>query len=96
MVKDDDDERPTFPVFNPKTNMVDLKFLLGMLFKDHKEFKEAVKSYSIKNGKEVKFFKNESWRVKSVCKKDAHGQYMHLRCKIPQPCKSRHLLMTHV
>ena len=65
---DSDEDNPTFPVFNARIDMANPVFKLWMIFKSHKEVKEAVKSYSIKHGKEIKFKKNESIRVRAVCK----------------------------
>ncbi|XP_027938704.1 uncharacterized protein LOC114193187 isoform X2 [Vigna unguiculata] len=47
----------------------DFKFKVGMEFYSLKEFKQAVKEYSILNGKEIMFVKNDDIRVRAVCKK---------------------------
>ncbi|KAM7510789.1 hypothetical protein LguiB_009664 [Lonicera macranthoides] len=65
---DEGGENPTYPVFNTKNDMSDPVFKLGMIFKDRKEVKEAIKVYSIKHGKEIKFKKNESSRIRAVCR----------------------------
>ncbi|KAK5803111.1 hypothetical protein PVK06_030752 [Gossypium arboreum] len=50
--------RNKFPLYSDK-----LKFSLGMLFKDGKQFKSAIQKYSKKCRKQLKFIKNE---LKSV------------------------------
>lgn len=59
---------PKFKRFNPLTDMLDLKFELGMKFTDSKEFRSVVRSYSIKNGKGIRFIKNEKCKVNARCK----------------------------
>ena len=47
----------------------DFKFCLGMEFCSFKEFKQALKEYSVLNGREVIFLKNDDIRVRAIRKK---------------------------
>ncbi|XP_058190953.1 uncharacterized protein LOC131308155 [Rhododendron vialii] len=54
--------------FNKKTDMIDPKFKVGMIFPTREIFKEAVREHSIKTGKRLIFTKNDTRRVRVVCK----------------------------
>ncbi|KAH1096708.1 hypothetical protein J1N35_013629 [Gossypium stocksii] len=56
--KDGERMRSKFPLYNDK-----LKFSLGMLFKNGKQFKSALRKYSKECRKQLKFIKNEPKRV---------------------------------
>ncbi|XP_014495097.1 uncharacterized protein LOC106757029 [Vigna radiata var. radiata] len=71
---DDSDEdvcedRKKFPKYREEDMTKTFKFKLGMEFKSLKDFKSALREHSVLNGKEVKFVKNHSKRVRAVCKK---------------------------
>jgi len=42
-----------------------------MEFNSLKEFKEAIMEWNVLNGHEISFEKNESYRVRNVCKEDS-------------------------
>lgn len=45
------------------------KFKVGMQFTSLEQFKKAIRDHSVLNGREVTFPKNDSVRVRGVCKK---------------------------
>jgi len=47
----------------------DFKFKVGMEFCLPKEFKQALKEYSVLHGREIMFVKNDDIRMRAVCKK---------------------------
>ncbi|KAK5839088.1 hypothetical protein PVK06_007848 [Gossypium arboreum] len=59
---EDGERRSKFPLYNDK-----LKFSLGMLFKDGKQFKSAIQKYSKECRRQLKFIKNEPRRVVMRC-----------------------------
>ncbi|KAK6156803.1 hypothetical protein DH2020_011051 [Rehmannia glutinosa] len=59
------------PVFNHKANISDPKFELGMQFPDIATFRSAVRQHTIKQGRDVKFTINLSYKVQAKCK---HGK----------------------
>ena len=58
-----------YPMFKADDVGRDFKFCLGMEFCSLKEFKQALKEYSVLNGREVIFLKNDDVRVRAICKK---------------------------
>ncbi|GAB2233900.1 hypothetical protein Droror1_Dr00003130 [Drosera rotundifolia] len=48
-------KRKKYPFFNEDTDFDNPEFSVGMEFKTHKLFRDAVKEYAIKWGKEIKF-----------------------------------------
>ncbi|KAH1039442.1 hypothetical protein J1N35_041185 [Gossypium stocksii] len=60
--KDGERRRSKFPLYNDK-----LKFSLGILFKDGKQFKSAIQKYSKECRRQLKFIKNERKRVVARC-----------------------------
>ncbi|PPR80947.1 hypothetical protein GOBAR_AA39768 [Gossypium barbadense] len=70
LVESDEDEehedgerrRSKFPLYNDK-----LKFSLGMLFNDGKQFKSAIRKYSKECRRQLKFIKNEPKRFVMRC-----------------------------
>ncbi|KAI8563066.1 hypothetical protein RHMOL_Rhmol03G0084600 [Rhododendron molle] len=55
-------------VFNENTDMVNPIFEVGMEFKTHAVFRDAVKEYAVKWGKEIKFLKSDRRQVRAKCK----------------------------
>ncbi|KAL3517043.1 hypothetical protein ACH5RR_023945 [Cinchona calisaya] len=66
--ENDDNSRkqPKYHVFNEKTDMKDPVFKVGMLFKSVKEFRAAIRAHSIKDGRNVRFKKNEGKRIRAI------------------------------
>ncbi|XP_019189710.1 PREDICTED: uncharacterized protein LOC109184118 [Ipomoea nil] len=65
---DGDSEGGKWPTFRAATEMKDptcIYFTLGMTFASKQEFKEAVHNYAFKNGKDLKFVKNDKERFHS-------------------------------
>ncbi|KAH7846022.1 hypothetical protein Vadar_008846 [Vaccinium darrowii] len=54
-------------IFNEKVDMVNPVFSVGMDFKTHAIFRDAVKQHSIKLGKKIKFVKSDRKKVQAVC-----------------------------
>ncbi|WCJ39720.1 hypothetical protein M5689_020686 [Euphorbia peplus] len=75
----DEETRPRFSEFNMERDFYDPSFQLGMLFGNFKEFKTAVKNWSIKNRFPVKFETNDTLRCIPICPNDS----------TEQPCKFR-------
>ncbi|KAL4273883.1 hypothetical protein GQ457_13G002480 [Hibiscus cannabinus] len=57
--------RSMFSVYNP--NHVNPEFCIGMLFKDGKEFKYAIRKYSKLSRRELKVVRNEPKRIRVKC-----------------------------
>lgn len=64
MTVDMDENDPLYLEFNPKVNMADPQFVIAMKFANNKIFKAAIRAYSIKIRKGIRFTKNESYRVR--------------------------------
>lgn len=60
----DDDSTPKF---NPSTDMANPRFRLLMEFSNIKILKEAVRQYSIKNSRQIRYLKNDLRRIRVVC-----------------------------
>ncbi|GAB2268041.1 hypothetical protein Dimus_038694 [Dionaea muscipula] len=56
------------PIFNEKTDFDNPMFCVGMEFKTHELFRDAVKEYAIKWGKNIRFTENDTKKVRAVCK----------------------------
>ncbi|XP_012850068.1 PREDICTED: uncharacterized protein LOC105969837 [Erythranthe guttata] len=52
--KKDQWKHHNFPVFNPKIDMVDPNFQLGVCFNDAQSFRDAIRQHSIVNGRDIK------------------------------------------
>ncbi|KAH7832980.1 hypothetical protein Vadar_001984 [Vaccinium darrowii] len=57
------------PIFNEQFDMGNPVFIRGMEFKTHSLFRDAVKEYAIKHGKQIGFLKSDREKVRAVCKK---------------------------
>ncbi|KAL3513614.1 hypothetical protein ACH5RR_026331 [Cinchona calisaya] len=65
----DEEVRPTsrFVLFRPETDMEDPNFYVGLQFTSKNEFKKAVQNHAVKWGKEFRWKKNDSIRMRAVC-----------------------------
>ena len=54
--------------FNPATDMDDPKFNLGMIFSTADVVRNALRNYSIKNGRDHKYIVNKKFRSRAACK----------------------------
>ncbi|WOL13715.1 hypothetical protein Cni_G22493 [Canna indica] len=54
-------------VFNPKCNKQVIKFELGMKFETPTQFKEAVQSYALHNGVNIKWIRSCNERMEAIC-----------------------------
>ncbi|XP_058760393.1 uncharacterized protein LOC131633723 [Vicia villosa] len=64
----DEGEKAKHPSFVAPKNFNDYKWVLGTLFSTKEEFKEAVASYAVHNGRDLRFVKNDKTRVRVGCK----------------------------
>lgn len=60
-------QKNKYPVFNEHADMLNPVFSVGMEFKTHEVFRDAVKEHAIKFGKKIKFVKNEKQKVSGIC-----------------------------
>ncbi|CAI8615148.1 unnamed protein product [Vicia faba] len=65
---DDKPSKPKYEKFRSKMLNKDFQFKLGMEFISLSEFKDAIRDWSVLNGREIRFVKNESCRVRVECK----------------------------
>ncbi|XP_058733542.1 uncharacterized protein LOC131605168 [Vicia villosa] len=62
-----DEERPKYERFRKEHLNKDYKFKMVMEFNTLVEFREAIREWSVLNGREITFVKNESYRVRVQC-----------------------------
>nr|XP_004489869.1 uncharacterized protein LOC101510316 [Cicer arietinum] len=62
------EKRPKYDQFRVEELNKNYKFKLGLEFKSLVEFKDAIREWSILNGKEIEFIKNDSIRARVICK----------------------------
>jgi hypothetical protein len=65
---EDEGPRVKFPTFKLLDNMRDYKWELGTYFVSKKAFQEAIRTYDIHSGRDLKFKKNDKRRVRVICK----------------------------
>ncbi|KAF4354391.1 hypothetical protein F8388_027325 [Cannabis sativa] len=59
---------PELPEFRPETDMGKAIFDLGLSFASGKLFKQAIREYALREGKDIFFKKNDPHRVRAQCK----------------------------
>ncbi|KAK8691228.1 hypothetical protein V6N13_074746 [Hibiscus sabdariffa] len=64
---DSNSDSPRFSEFNTETDMVNPKFVKGLIFSDRNVLKEAIKHYGRVNRVQVKLQKNDTKRIQAVC-----------------------------
>jgi len=57
-----------FPTFKLPKNMRDYEWEVGTYFVSKKAFQEGVRSYSVHDGRPIKFRKSDKKRVRVICK----------------------------
>ncbi|KAH0635739.1 hypothetical protein KY289_035654 [Solanum tuberosum] len=72
---DSENEILNFPTFNPQTDGDNPILALECVFESKKDFKSAVVTHEIKNGKYIQWLKNDKERMK------ANGKSQHVKCK---------------
>ena len=65
----EDEKGPRFEKFKKEKLNKNFKFKWGMEFNSLDDFREAIREWTILNGREIKFVKNEGYRVRVECKK---------------------------
>ena len=58
--------------FNPTTDMDDPKFSLVMIFSTSEVVRNALRNYSIKNGRDYKYIVNEKFIIRAAYKDPKH------------------------
>lgn len=74
----DEDEVKNYPIFHPKQDFEDLKLKLGLVFSSKKEAKFTIESHCIRDGRPVKFVKNDNIRLWAKCKDDNCHWIIHV------------------
>ncbi|RYR26631.1 hypothetical protein Ahy_B02g060907 isoform A [Arachis hypogaea] len=69
----DADEDDAFPMFMEGARFDELKLEIGMKFNSKHDFIEAVREFTIQEGRKINFRRNESYRVRAVCKYKKEG-----------------------
>ncbi|XP_058783844.1 uncharacterized protein LOC131658582 [Vicia villosa] len=67
--EDDCVTKTLFQTFKMPKTMEDYKWELGTYFATNQDFKDAIRSYAIHNGRDMKFKKNDKKRMRVICKK---------------------------
>ena len=62
---------PKYEKFRREQLNKNFEFRLGMEFNSLREFKDAMIEWNVLNGYQISFEKNESYRVRNVCKEEA-------------------------
>jgi len=78
---DEESTKEKFSGFVMPKKMLDYKWVLGTLFTDREEFKDAIATYSVHDGVDLKMIKNDKTKVRVVCKKLC--QWMAYCAKLP-------------
>nr|XP_009776971.1 PREDICTED: uncharacterized protein LOC104226639 [Nicotiana sylvestris] len=66
---DSENEDCDFPKHNPKTDVLNPKLVLGMIFGNKKEFKEAVIANQATIGKSIEWIKDDREKARAKCRK---------------------------
>ena len=66
----DVEKRPKFIKFRPEQMRADFQFKVGMEFCSLKQFKDTVIEYLVLNGRQLRFQKNDTLRVRVRCKEN--------------------------
>ncbi|XP_058769901.1 uncharacterized protein LOC131643640 [Vicia villosa] len=64
----EDDKKLKFEKFKKEQLTKDFKFKWGMEFTSLDDFREAIREWTVLNGREITFVKNEGYRVRVECK----------------------------
>ena len=70
ITSDDENDRFVYPQFNENAGFDEVNLELGMEFSTLKKFKDAVKDYTIHEGKEIRWVKNDKTRAREICETD--------------------------
>ncbi|WOL19530.1 hypothetical protein Cni_G28328 [Canna indica] len=72
-------KRRHYKVFNSNCNLQDIRFEIGMQFETSSQFKDAVQSYALHNGVNIRWSRSTKGRMKAKCVKDCpwkiYGSY---------------------
>ncbi|KAL0371235.1 UNVERIFIED_CONTAM: hypothetical protein Sangu_0441600 [Sesamum angustifolium] len=73
----DEEPQKKCPVFKDSTSLKSLKLVVGMKFKDAKQFREVLRDWCVRNGYDIEFIKNETSRITAKCKVDGCEWRIH-------------------
>ncbi|RYR28535.1 hypothetical protein Ahy_B01g052682 isoform A [Arachis hypogaea] len=62
-----DGESDEFPIFQEGQRFCQLQLQVGMKFNTKQEFRDAVREFTIQEGRRIKFVKNDNVRCRAVC-----------------------------
>ncbi|XP_073138968.1 uncharacterized protein [Henckelia pumila] len=74
----DEDDVKKYPLFDPKKDSEKLELKLGLVFSPKKEAKFTIESYCIKEGRAVKFIKNDNIQLWAKCNDDNCSWKIHV------------------
>ncbi|XP_020976222.1 uncharacterized protein LOC110270863 [Arachis ipaensis] len=63
-----DDSDDVFPQFNEGARFGECNLQVGMKFNTKQDFIEAVREFTIQEGRQIKWRRNESYRARAICK----------------------------
>ncbi|RYR75105.1 hypothetical protein Ahy_A02g009786 [Arachis hypogaea] len=69
----DEESEDVFPVFRESIRFGELQLKVGMKFNTKWDFKEAVREFTIQEGRRIRFKKNDNVRMMATCKHLAYG-----------------------
>ena len=67
---DDENDRVVYPQFNENAGFGEVTLELGMEFSTLQKFKDAVRDYTIHQGKQIRWLKNDKTRSRAICEHD--------------------------
>ncbi|KAL0328101.1 UNVERIFIED_CONTAM: hypothetical protein Scaly_2242700 [Sesamum calycinum] len=73
----DEEPQKKCPVFKDSTSLKSLNLVVGMKFKDAKQFREVLRDWCVRNGYDIEFIKNETSRITAKCKVDGCEWRIH-------------------
>ncbi|RYR28082.1 hypothetical protein Ahy_B01g052187 [Arachis hypogaea] len=76
----EDETDDVFPIFSNGGWFGELKFQVGMKFNTKQEFIDTVREFTSQEGREIKFKKNESYKVRAICKWTTGEDEDFVRC----------------
>ncbi|WVZ02638.1 hypothetical protein V8G54_023444 [Vigna mungo] len=66
-VEDDEESYGKFVTFTMPKSMVDYKWDLGTYFAQKQDLLDAIKTYAIENGRNIRYVKNDKKRIRAKC-----------------------------
>ncbi|KAL2232714.1 uncharacterized protein LOC105155870 [Sesamum indicum] len=63
-----DDEGPSYPVWNERTDLGNKDLTIGMKFPTRKKYREVLRDWAVRRGWDLKFQHNETKKIIATCK----------------------------